>query len=114
MSNDSWQANYDLASRQQGAGFRYLRWAREVRISGSGRGTAKSVLLMLASHTDNNGVAWPSQSTLARECEVSGETVRSAIMKLEREGFIRVEHGRRSGQRRIVNRYHLLIDRESF
>ena len=92
-----------------GAGFRIIQWARSVSISGAGRASAKSILLVLATHANRHGKAWPSQRTLAAEGCLGLKTVSRGIAKLEADGLISTEHGRRvrGRQYRDVNVYTL-------
>lgn len=65
--------------------------------------TAKLVLLKLADNANDQGLCWPSISTVAEHCGLSGQGVRNQIRRLEVAGLIKTERsaGRKS------NRYHL-------
>lgn len=49
---------------------------------------AITVYVALCAHADTAGVAWPLQSTLAHELQVSEATVRRALRVLETSGAI--------------------------
>jgi pyocin large subunit-like protein len=56
-------------------------WAVKVRTGSTG---LKALLLVLAHHADEKGGrCFPSQATLARECEQSLDTVQRNLRKLE-------------------------------
>jgi|SRR5262245_61204677 len=49
--------------------------------------------------------AWPSRDTLVAATGLSIETINESIKQAEHWGVLHVEHGRRLGQRRAVNKY---------
>lgn len=50
--------------------------------------TNRVVLLTIADHADLKGYCFPSQETLAEECECTRKTVRTALQALETAGLI--------------------------
>lgn len=57
----------------------------------SARGTARLVLLVIASHETETRGAFPSVARLAHECGMSVRSVQEAIRRLETSGELRVE-----------------------
>jgi len=49
----------------------------------------KLVLLKIADSANDSGECWPSQSNIARQCEVSRETVNRCLKQLEKYGFLK-------------------------
>lgn len=76
---------------------------KNVRI---GDGKAKAVLQVLAFHSDNEGVCWPKQETIADEAEWSLSTVRRALKLLELHNIIQVKR-KNIGRQKTVNLYVL-------
>lgn len=68
-------------------GWRETAAARRAR---TGRWTMKLVLMMVAEHA-RDGKCWPSQTSLAADCEMSERAVRGALAALEAAGFIKRE-----------------------
>ena len=62
-------------------------WAKETQ---GHRGHGQKLLLMVLADYHNTELdqAWPSQATLARDCEMPERTVRYELSKLESAGFI--------------------------
>lgn len=56
------------------------------------KGAARHVLDQLADHADENGVAWPSQATLAELTGYTERGVRGLLVKLVEAGVLTVEH----------------------
>ena len=79
--------------------FRVMQWAKRQKI---GDVTVKSVLRALSVYIDAvTGLAWPSQSSLAKDTELSDRTVRKAIRILEYFDIIKKQHrGSKKGGRR--------------
>ena len=53
--------------------------------------TASHVLLVIATHANRYGEAWPSASTIARETHLHRVTVVSALRRIEAAGVVKVE-----------------------
>lgn len=53
------------------------------------KGVSKLILLTLADFSNDNGVCWPSITTIANKGGVSKTTVKSHLNKLEADGYIR-------------------------
>jgi hypothetical protein len=51
------------------------------------------VLLNLAHHADDTGLAWPSVETIAAECGMGRRTVQRALRRLEDVGWIKTDLG---------------------
>ena len=71
--------------------------------------TLKLVLMALADPADDQGVCWPSISTLAKKCSVSTRTVRRSLRVLMDSGMLIAEARRRGDGSSTSNRYRLLI-----
>lgn len=71
---------------------------------------AKLVLLKLADNANDDGIAWPSQRTLAADCEVSPATVNRRIKLLIERGFLEIFE---PGQPHRSTRYRVPIERFS-
>ena len=71
--------------------------------------TLKLVLTALADAADDQGICWPSVSTLARNCEVSTITVQRALRTLINQGPLIAEPRRRRYGSSTSNRYRLLM-----
>ena len=69
--------------------------------------TLKLVLMAPADAADDQGVCWPSVSTLARKCSVSTRTVRRALRVLVDQDLLVAEPRRRPDGSSISNRYRL-------
>jgi hypothetical protein len=69
--------------------------------------TPKFVLLTLADAADDNGVCWPSISTIAKRCAMSTRTVRRALQELIKADFIYCEARHRGDGSTTSNRYVL-------
>ena len=63
----------------------------------TGSPIAKCLLMACANYANENGRAWPSQDTLAVDCDMSARTVREWLKVLEEQGLIQRE--RRSDKR---------------
>lgn len=91
-------------------------WARNLRLRNS---LAKLVLSMLTLYVNGDGVCWVAVPTLAEDCEVSQNTVRSRLLYLEEIGALARfkqwidESGRRNGEgrgRQTSDEIRLLLD----
>lgn len=80
------------------------------RVLGS---TCFSVYAALCIYANKDGLAWPSQTTLAADLKLEEKTVRRAIVLLETEGFISVERPERSGRGRFC-KYTIVDKRGSY
>ena len=69
-----------------------------------------SVVIMarLADFSSDEGVCWPSIATIARQIGAGESTVRTAIAKLEKEGWL-TRRQRRQGNRNASNVYQLNV-----
>lgn len=69
-----------------------------------------SVVIMarLADFSSDEGVCWPSIATIARQIGAGESTVRTAIAKLEKEGWL-TRKQRRQGNRNASNVYQLNV-----
>lgn len=71
--------------------------------------TLKLVLMALADAADDQGVCWPSVSTLAKKCTVSTRTVQRSLRYLIDSELLIAEARRRRDGSSTSNRYRLLI-----
>jgi len=83
-----------------------MNWAWQQRL----KPVSKLVLMALADAADDCGVCWPSVSTLAAKCNVSGRTVRRVLQTLTTRGLLFAEHRYRKDGSRSSNRYRLLME----
>jgi hypothetical protein len=72
--------------------FQAMAWAVKQKV---GNATGKAILLMLANYADERGQCFPSQETLATECECSKRSVLDWLQKFEDMGILTRErrHG---------------------
>lgn len=72
--------------------FQAMAWAVKQKV---GNATGKAILLMLANYADEKGRCWPSQETLANECECSKRSILDWLQKFEDMGILSRErrHG---------------------
>lgn len=72
--------------------FQAMAWAVKQKV---GNATGKAILLMLANYADERGECFPSQETLASECECSKRSVLDWLQKFEDIGILTRErrHG---------------------
>lgn len=68
---------------------------------------AKAVLVNLAWHANDQGIAWPSQTTMAKECDMSVSAVKRHLHTLEGLGLIGREVRVREHRVNDANRYQL-------
>jgi len=71
--------------------------------------TPKLVLMALADAADDQGICWPSVSTLAKKCTVSTRTVQRSLRVLIDSGLLMAEARKRPNGSSTSNRYLLLI-----
>ena len=72
--------------------------------------TLKLVLMGLADAADDQGVSWPSVSTLARKCTVSTRTVQRSLRILIDGGLLIAEPRQRRDGSSTSNRYRLVME----
>jgi hypothetical protein len=70
----------------------HVLWA--ARRAGAPDPTAHHVLLVIATHTNTWGRAWPSLGTVAGEARLDRGTVRRAVRRIEIAGLVDVIHRR--------------------
>ena len=85
-------------------------WARKVVV---GNPTAKAVLCAIADYADSNGIAWPSQTSLAEDTEFSERAVRNAIQLLELKGLLATQKRHRKDGSRKADLLTLAIGQQS-
>ncbi len=66
--------------------FQAMAWAVKQKV---GNATGKAILLMLANYADEDGRCFPSQETLATECECSKRSVLDWLQKFEDMGILK-------------------------
>jgi DNA-binding transcriptional MocR family regulator len=70
----------------------HVLWAaREAHVP-AGDATAHHVLVVIATHANREGRAWPGVATIARETGLHPGTVRRAVQRLETAGLLEVIH----------------------
>ena len=72
----------------------------------TGSPLTKLILLKLCDNANDNGECWPSQNTIADQCETSRATVNRHIKILVDKGFVRVVSQTRHGMK-TVSKYHI-------
>jgi len=70
--------------------------------------TSVAIMARLADFSNDEGVCWPSIETIARQLGAGESTVRTAIGKLEQDGWL-TRQQRRSGNRNAPNIYRLNV-----
>jgi hypothetical protein len=65
-----------------------MSWAKRQR---TGSATRKLVLFTIADYANDDGVAWPSQKTIATEAELNERSIRRALGEMETRGLLRRE-----------------------
>lgn len=70
---------------------------------------SKMVFIYLASHLDEDGIAFPGQPLIAERLNISVPTVRRAIRDLRQRGLVSVHTVATPTGRH--NRYRILVDR---
>ena len=74
-----------------------MRMIDAVRQHSRAKGTALNVLVFLAWYANDDGIAWPSQATLAEDANVTERRIRDALTQLVALGeIVRVVRGRRA------------------
>lgn len=86
-----------------------IAWAMQQR---TGSSTGKVLLMCLANYADENGSCWPSQSTLAKEAELSERAIRKWLKQLEASGFIERRHRHRPDGSRTSDLIRLRIENQ--
>ena len=80
----------------------------QVRSSSKSRGSARTLLLVIASHVNpDTGWAWPSLDTLARETALTRRHVIRLVAHLEALGELQVRRGHGRGH---VNFYRVHLE----
>ena len=69
-----------------------------------------AIMARLADFSSDEGVCWPSIETIARQLGAGVSTVRTAIAKLEEDGWL-TRRARRQGNRNASNVYQLNVDK---
>ena len=67
-----------------------------------------AIMARLADFSNDEGVCWPSIETIARQIGAGMSTVRTAIARLEAEGWL-TRKARRQGNRNASNVYQLNV-----
>jgi hypothetical protein len=81
-------------------------WAFEAHTPSSDH---KLVLILLADWANEEGMAWPRQTTIAQKAQMSVRHVRDVLSELEEAGLIHRIPTRRKDGRRGVDNYCLCI-----
>lgn len=72
-----------------------MAWAIDVRV---GDPVLKILLIAIANYANESRRAWPSQSQLAYDTELSERTIRRRLDELKELGLIDIEHRRKDGR----------------
>lgn len=72
-----------------------------------------AVLAALSTFADEQGVCWPSQSTLAAKLKRSRPTINRILQRLDDIGLVTIEHRRGRDGARLSCRYRLRIERDA-
>ena len=87
--------------------FQAMAWAVKQKV---GNATGKAILLMLANYADEKGECFPSQETLANECECSVATVARWVKHFEDHGILSRHKQYGEGGYRRADRLRLASD----
>ncbi|GLR80971.1 helix-turn-helix domain-containing protein (plasmid) [Azospirillum oryzae] len=71
-----------------------------------------AVLAALATFADEQGVCWPSQSTLASKLKRSRPTINRILQRLDNIGLVAIEHRRGRDGSRLSCLYRLRVERD--
>lgn len=71
-----------------------------------------AILAALATFADEQGICWPSQSTLAAKLKRSRPTINRILQRLEDIGLVRIEHRRGRDGSRLSCLYRLCVDHD--
>ncbi|PWC74112.1 helix-turn-helix domain-containing protein [Azospirillum sp. TSH64] len=71
-----------------------------------------AILAALATFADEEGVCWPSQSTLAAKLKRSRPTINRILQRLDDIGLVRIEHRRGRDGSRLSCLYRLRVERD--
>lgn len=69
-----------------------------------------AIMARLADFSSDEGVCWPSIETIARQLGAGASTIRTAIARLEKEGWL-TRQARRQGNRNASNVYRLNVQK---
>jgi len=72
--------------------------------------TSVAIMARLADYSNDDGVCWPSVETIARQLGAGSSTIRTAISKLEKDGWL-TRKQRRNGNRNAPNIYRLNVEK---
>lgn len=81
-----------------------ITWALEKK---TGSCTTKMVLFKIADQANDNGECWPSQTTIAKHCEINRSTVNRHIKRLSELGLVKIIHRTKDGVS-LPNMYQLI------
>src|SRR5690606_10712214 len=87
--------------------FQAMAWAVKQKV---GNATGKAILLMLANYADESGECFPSQETLANECECSTATIARWVKHFEEHGLLSRQKQYGEGGYRRADRLKLEIN----
>ena len=82
-----------------------MNWAWQQRLSPN----LKLILMALSDAADDDGVCWPSVTTIAKKCNVSTRTVRRGLQSLVENGLLVSEPRYRNDGSNSSNRYRLQL-----
>lgn len=82
-----------------------MNWAWQQRLAPN----LKLILMALSDAADDDGVCWPSVTTLAKKCNVSTRTVRRGLQSLIESGLLDSEPRYRNDGSNSSNRYRLQL-----
>lgn len=80
--------------------FKLMAQAMDIK---TGSSTTKLVLLKLCDNANDQGICWPSQDTIAEQCEITTRTVISSLKKLEALGLATIEKKCKNGNKYLIN-----------
>lgn len=87
---------------------RAIIWAfDQIAVGRSPSTSASLVLLKIADRANDDGVCWPGRRRLGRDIDLSDETVRQCVRKLEPVGLVVVERRQDAAGRDLSNIYRL-------
>jgi hypothetical protein len=86
-----------------------FRWERAVIERGPASPTTRLLLLVLGTHVNRDGLAWPSQKTLAQETGLSERVIPQHMASAEVLGWIERTSRRVAGQKWALHCYRIRI-----
>ena len=72
-------------------------------------GGARLVLLALADNANDDGVCWPSLTTIAMKAGMDERSARRILRRLEKEGYLKTSQRQSPGRKNYTNIYQIIL-----